>query len=103
MIRVTIEMIPKGVEEARFLIETFDIANIGESKKPMYEVKRGGEFCDYRIQGTNLIITNHDRGDGVRKLVERALDLKDFHEKRMQDEKNHPTRWVDPTARSSEE
>lgn len=64
-LRVTFEIVPFGDESLKRQIDVLEISNIGTT----------GEYCDYRIHGTDLGVTGHCREDGARELVRRALEV----------------------------
>lgn len=75
-LRVTLEIVPGGVESNKRTIHTIDISNIGTTRFH----QEYGEECEYSIihNGTALTETvKHFRNDGASILVQAVLDFVD--------------------------
>lgn len=71
-LRVTIEIVPNGNEEAKRLIRRFDISNQGPKSTPgfyQYKVIEITEDSGYEWEG----YMTHHRGDGAEALALRVL------------------------------
>lgn len=80
MLRVTVEIVPHGVEEEKKVIGTMEVGNIGVKKDHGF----GHQVCAYlsriweddedKPSLEDSPVTLHDRRDGAWRLVQRVLD-----------------------------
>jgi hypothetical protein len=64
MLRVTVEIVPRGVESRASVIGRLEVANVTEEYDSDNEY---GEIADYRVRGFR-------RSEGFWKLIERAVN-----------------------------
>jgi hypothetical protein len=78
-LRLTLEIVPFGVEANKRVIETVNISNIGEG--PMigsyYYIVEHNDYKNYDDNTPQLL---HWRKDGALVLAQRALELLNFKE-----------------------
>ena len=74
MIRVTIDLVPLGIESASYNLETIEIINNGSGNK-----KKGSYNLRYKKQLYENAVVDFDREKGAAVLVLDALEWMEFN------------------------